>query len=336
MQQSAEPTLFIQIPSYNEEQSLPVALRELPRQLEGIGRIEWLVIDDGSTDRTAAVAAANGADHVIRIPRNRGLANAFRTGLLECLARGADIIVNTDADNQYCAADIPKLIGPILSGTADVVIGARPIDDIAHFSPLKKRLQKLGSWVVRTASGSQGMDAPSGFRAFSREAALRMHVFSRYTYTLETLIQAGHKGLSVESVPIRVNRDLRPSRLVRSMFSYVFRSAQTIIRIFILYRPLLFFLLLGAIPVALGAGLGLRWAYLYFTDYPVSGRTHVPSLVAAAVLVLSGMQVWVLAFLADILQAIRMLAEDTNYHVRKQALDASRRASSATTGGSPV
>jgi glycosyltransferase involved in cell wall biosynthesis len=257
--------------------------------------------------------------HVVRLTHNRGLANAFRTGLAECIKLGADIIVNTDADNQYCADDIPKLIEPILRGRADIVIGTRPIGQIAHFSPGKKILQKLGSWVVRAASGTTIEDAPSGFRAITREAAIRTHVFSRYTYTLETIIQAGRNGLQIECVPIRVNPDLRPSRLVKSTPRYVWRSLQTIVRIFALYRPFLFFAQVGAVPVILGLLLCARWAVLNSFAFQRPGH-NLPSLVAAAVLLLLGFQIWILGFVADLLAVNRRLLDELVENSRRREL----------------
>ena len=233
--------LVIQIPCYNEAATLGTTLRELPRTVPGVDRVEWLVIDDGSTDATVAVAREHGVDHIVRLPVNRGLARAFMAGLEAALRVGADIIVNTDADNQYCAADIPALVAPVVAGRADMVIGARPIGDIAHFSPAKKLLQRIGSRVVQLASNTRVPDAPSGFRAFSLAAATQLNVFSSYTYTLETIIQAGQKGLVVDSVPVRVNADLRPSRLVRSVPQYLWRSGLTIGHIFLIYRPFRFF-----------------------------------------------------------------------------------------------
>jgi len=227
--------LIIQIPCYNEADTLAIALAALPREVPGFDAVEWLIIDDGSTDDTVAVARANGVDHVIRHTRNQGLARGFMTGLDACLRLGADVIVNTDADNQYNADDIPALTKPILEHRADIVVGARPIETIKHFSPVKKMLQKLGSWVVRLASKTDIPDAPSGFRAMSRAAAQRLMVFNDYTYTLETIIQAGQKNMAITSVPIRINGDLRPSRLVKSIPSYIKRSIVTIIRIFIIY-----------------------------------------------------------------------------------------------------
>ena len=312
--------LIIQVPCYNEAGSLGIALSALPRSLPGIRKIEWLIIDDGSRDGTWDVALQHGVDHIVRIPKNRGLANAFQTGLRASLQAGADIIVNTDADNQYCADDIPKLLAPILSGEADIVIGARPITQVEHFSLVKKYLQRLGSWVVRVASGTAIADAPSGFRAMTREAALRLNVFSRYTYTLETIIQAGQNGMRMLSVPIRVNPDLRPSRLVKSTPRYVWRSMETIVRIFALYRPFRFFAYIGAIPVTLGLLLCVRWALLNIFEFPYSGRTHVPSLIVAAVLLVVGFQIWVLAFVADLLAANRRTMEELVFSVRRNEL----------------
>ena len=257
--------LIIQIPCHNEAGTLPVTLAALPRQVDGFEKVEWLIIDDGSTDQTAEVARRHGADHVVRHVRNRGLARAFMTGLEASVQLRADVIVNTDADNQYDARDIPALVGPILGGHADLVVGSRPIETIQHFSPIKKLLERLGSWVVRVASKTDIADAPSGFRALSRDAARQMMVFSKYTYTLETIIQAGQKAMAIKSVPVRVNGELRPSRLVRSIPSYVWRSMVTILRIFIVYRPFLFF---GTIGVALfRSGISYRTEIpLFFTD----------------------------------------------------------------------
>ena len=239
--------LIIQIPCLNEAKTLGIALAELPRSVPGIDKVEILIVDDGSTDDTVAVARAAGVDHIVRHPANFGLARAFMTGLDASLKLGADIIVNTDADNQYCAADIPALVAPILEGRAEYVIGTRPIARIEHFSPVKKFLQKLGSYVVRRISGTQVEDAPSGFRALSRDAAMRMNVFNRYTYTLETIIQAGYKNIPILCVPVRVNADLRPSRLVKSVPRYIQRSIFTMIRIFVVYRPFKFFFSIGTV-----------------------------------------------------------------------------------------
>ncbi len=240
--------LIIQIPCYNEEATLGLTLSQLPRQIPGVEEVEWLIINDGSRDRTVEVAQAAGVDHIVDFQQNQGLAKGFMAGIDACLKAGADIIVNTDADNQYCADDIPKLIQPILDGTAEIVVGARPIQEIKDFSPVKKFLQKLGSWVVRIASNTDIPDAPSGFRAISREAAIRLNVFNEYTYTLETIIQAGQRGMAITYVPIRTNGYLRPSRLVKSIPAYIQRSIITIIRIFMTYRPLQFFLILWTVP----------------------------------------------------------------------------------------
>jgi glycosyltransferase involved in cell wall biosynthesis len=308
--------LIIQIPCLNEEKTLPLTLSELPRKLPDVDAVEWLVIDDGSSDRTAEVARQLGADHVIRLPGRQGLAAAFSAGLDACLAAGADIIVNTDGDNQYRAGDIGRLIQPILDGRAQIVIGARPIEQIRYFSFLKRKLQRLGSWVVRTVSGVTVPDATSGFRAISREAALRINILTSYTYTLEMIIQAGQKGIPTISVPVRVNEPLRPSRLVKNVPNYVAKSAGTIIRIFITYRPLRFFLMTSVVPLALGLVLSARWVYLNIFEYPITGRTHVPSLVVAAVLLLTGVLILALGVLADLLAVNRMLLEDSRLRGR--------------------
>lgn len=309
--------LVIQIPCYNEEASLPVALADLPRSLPGIDVIKWLVIDDGSTDRTVEVAREHGVDHIVRLQGHQGLARGFMAGIEAALRAGADIIVNTDADNQYCAADIPKLIEPILARRADIVVGARPIRDIEHFSPAKKMLQRLGSWSVRMASGTDIEDAPSGFRAFSREAALRLNVFNAHTYTLETIIQAGRQGMTILSVPIRTNADLRPSRLVKSVWSYVRKSMLVIGRVFVLYQPLRFFLLLSAPPLAAGLLLSLRWVVLYYMG---TLRAHVPSLILAAILLIMGVQLVLLGVVADLLATNRRLLEEIRVRARRLEL----------------
>ncbi|MCX7868926.1 MAG: glycosyltransferase family 2 protein [Terrimicrobiaceae bacterium] len=308
--------VIIQIPCYNEEATLALALKELPRELPGVDTVEWLVVDDGSTDRTAEVARACGVDHVICRP-HEGLARTFMAGMEACLARGADVIVNTDADNQYQAADIPKILAPVLAGEADMVVGGRPIGETEHFSPLKKLLQRVGSAVVRMASSTRIADAPSGFRAISREAALRLNVFNDYTYTLETIIQCGQRNMRVVSVPVRTNPDLRPSRLLHGLFSYVQRSMLTILRIFLVYKPLRFFVLAGAVPFGAGLGLMLRWLWLFLF---VTGttRSHVPSLVLAAVLVISGLQLWAIGLLADIIAVNRRLLEDIQLRLRRR------------------
>jgi glycosyltransferase involved in cell wall biosynthesis len=307
--------LIIQIPCYNEEATLGATLADLPREVPGVDQVEWLIIDDGSRDRTVEVAKASGVDHIIRHPKNQGLAKAFMSGLRASLAADADMIVNTDADNQYCAADIPYLIEPILLKQADIVVGARPISKIPHFSPLKKTLQQLGSYVVRLASNTNIPDAPSGFRAFSREAALQINVFDNYTYTLETIIQAGQKGIAITSVPVRINEDLRPSRLVKSTPGYVWRSMTTILRIFMLYNPLRFFLITGSIPFSMGFLLGVRWLIFFFMG---AERTRIPSLILTAILILIGFQLWMFGLVADLMAANRKLMEDLQSHLRKQ------------------
>lgn len=302
--------LIIQIPCCNEAEALPVTLAALPRQVDGFERVEWLVVDDGSTDQTAQKARQHGADHVVRHARNRGLAQAFMTGLEASLRLRADVIVNTDADNQYDARDIPALVAPILEGRADLVVGSRPIETIQHFSPIKKLLERLGSWVVRMASKTDIADAPSGFRALSRDAARQMMVFNNYTYTLETIIQAGQKAMAITSVPVRVNRELRPSRLVRSIPSYVWRSMVTILRIFIVYRPFLFFCTIGVALFAAGFLIGLRYLHFYLTG---SGAGHIQSVILAAILLGMGFQTLLIAFVADLLAANRKLAEEIRY-----------------------
>ncbi|MDQ8186382.1 glycosyltransferase family 2 protein [Pelagicoccus sp. SDUM812002] len=304
--------VIIQIPCYNEAETLKATLEDLPRKLEGVDVVEWLVIDDGSTDDTSAVARGCGVDHVVSIPRNRGLASAFSTGLAACLECGADVIVNTDADNQYSAADIPKLVAPILQGRAEMVIGERDIAGIEHFSFLKKCLQKLGSSVVRSLSHTDVGDAPSGFRAISRSAASRLNVFSEYTYTLETIIQAGQNGISIVSVPIRINGKTRPSRLVKSIPSYVKRSVLTMFRIFLIYRPMRVFLLMASICGFFGLLLGLRFLFFFLTG---DGAGHVQSLILTALLLGSSLGFFVLALLADLIAVNRRLLEKTNWRL---------------------
>ncbi|MGK7902393.1 MAG: glycosyltransferase family 2 protein [Hormoscilla sp.] len=310
--------LIIQIPCYNEEATLAVTLGELPRQLPGIDKIEWLIINDGSTDGTVEVAKEWGVDHIVNLARNQGLAKAFMAGIEASLKAGADIIVNTDADNQYCASDIPNLIAPILRGQADIVVGTRPIDEIKDFSPLKKLLQKLGSWVVRVASNTDIPDAPSGFRAIGREAAMELNVFNRYTYTLEMIIQVGQKGMAITSVPVRTNGYLRPSRLVKSIPSYVQRSILTILRIFMLYKPLRFFTFLGTIPFTAGVLLGIRWLLFFFAGYE---KPRVPTLILAAILILIGFQLWMFGLVADLIATNRRILEDIQRRTRRSELD---------------
>ncbi len=299
--------LIIQIPCYNESQTLSVALKALPKVIEGVDVVEWLVIDDGSTDSTVEVARANGVDHIVSLPQNEGLARAFMAGVDACLKRGADIIVNTDADNQYRADFIPALIEPILSARAEIVIGCRPVMNIQHFSLIKKILQKAGSWAVRQVSDTDIPDAPSGFRAFSREAAMRFFVTDSYTYTLETIIQAGKSQRTIAWIPVQVNDDLRPSRLVRSIPSYILRSIGTISRVFLIYRsfPLLFGL--GALMILPGIALGLRFVYFYMTD---SGQGHVQSLILSGLLVSMGFLTCVTGIIAHLIGVNRKILED--------------------------
>jgi glycosyltransferase involved in cell wall biosynthesis len=306
--------LIIQIPCYNEADTLPITLKELPRKLEGFDKVDWLIIDDGSTDNTVEVAKANGVDHVVSFTKNQGLARAFMAGLDACLKLGADVIVNNDADNQYSAQDIPALVKPILDREAELVIGARPISEIKHFPFIKKQLQKLGSLVVRLTSRTNVPDAPSGFRAMSREAALRLNVFNDYTYTLETLIQAGQKNMAVTSVPVRVNEDLRPSRLVKSIPLYIKNSVITIARIFVVYKPFRFFMTIGLLLFGAGFVIGLRFLYYYLLD---GGQGHIQSLILASILLGIGFQTALVAFLADLLAVNRRLLEDVQYRLRK-------------------
>jgi len=298
--------VVIQVPSFDEAEQLPATLAALPRSLPGVDAVEWLVIDDGSSDGTASVARNAGADHVLRLPAHRGLAAAFVAGLEKSIRNGADIIVNTDADNQYCASDIPALIAPLLSGDADLVIGARPIEAIAHFSPAKKWLQRAGSRVVRALSGVDVPDTTSGFRAYSRSAAFTVDVFSSFTYTLETIIQAGQAGLRVVSVPIGVNADTRPSRLARSSAQYVWRSAITILRAFVIYRPFRFFVVQALIAVSAAMLIGLRFMYYYATS---EGAGHVQSLILAAILFITGVGLAGLGLVADLLSVNRRLLQ---------------------------
>jgi glycosyltransferase involved in cell wall biosynthesis len=311
--------LIVQIPCLNEEETLPRTLAELPREVEGFDTVEWLVIDDGSTDRTAEVARECGVDHVVRFTSNKGLAVAFQAGMDAALKLGADVIVNTDADNQYRASDIPRLLGPILAHQADLVVGVRPVRDMEDFSRLKKFLQRWGSWVVRQASGTDVPDTTSGFRAYNREAALRLHVVSRFTYTLETLIQAGKSDLAVAHVPIRTNRKTRESRLITSLAQYVTRSMGTILRIYAMYEPLRVFLWFAAVFGAVGVALFARFAWFYLTTPGPTG--HVQSLVVGAAFLVLSLQLAVLGILADLLRSNRLIAEDTLERVRKVELE---------------
>lgn len=306
--------LIIQIPCYNEEETLPVTLADLPRHINGINEIEYLIINDGSDDRTVDVARELGVHHVISFPKNKGLAKGFMAGIDACLRLGADIIVNTDADNQYSGADIQNLVAPIVKGKAELVIGDRQTNGIHHFSWFKKRLQNWGSWVVRQLSDTSVPDATSGFRALSREAAMQINVVSDFTYTLETIIQAGKKNLAVSHVPIRTNGKLRESRLFRGNFSYIKRSISTIARIYTMYEPLKMFSYIGATLFCLGVLIGLRFIYFYITT---GGAGHIQSLILTAVLLILGFQVFVLGLVADIIGSNRRLIENALYRLKK-------------------
>lgn len=309
--------LIIQIPCYNEAEALPTTLNKLPRSVPGFDAVEWLVINDGSTDDTEKTALECGVDHVVSFTGNQGLAGAFLAGLDAAVRLGADVIVNTDADNQYEADDIPLLTAPILAGEAEIVIGARPIDEIASFSTGKRFLQKLGSAVVRFVSKTDIPDAPSGFRAMSREAALRFNVFNNYTYTLETIIQAGQKSIAITSVPVRVNREMRPSRLVKSIPSYLVNSIVTIVRIFVVYKSFRFFMTVGCALFGIGLIGGIRFLTFYFSG---DGSGHVQSLIFSSILLGIGFQTILTAFLADLLAVNRRLMEDIQYRVKKLEL----------------
>lgn len=306
--------LIIQIPCYNEAETLEVALNDLPKQIDGVDEIEYLIINDGSKDNTVQVAKDWGVHHIVNFRCNKGLAKGFMAGLDACLEAGADIIVNTDADNQYCGDDIAKLIAPILKEEADIVIGARPIDSTEHFSFLKKKLQHLGSWVVRKASKTDIPDAPSGFRAFSRDAAMRMNVVNDYTYTLETIVQAGRNRMAITSVPIRTNPELRESRLFHSMWGYVKKSVLTILRAFMWYKPLYCFSIVAAIPSLIGLGVTIRFLVFYFAG---RGSGHIQSLILACTLLIIGFITFVIGLLADVIAANRKILEDTQYQIRK-------------------
>ncbi|MEE4194721.1 MAG: glycosyltransferase family 2 protein [Anaerolineae bacterium] len=310
--------VIIQMPCLNEEDSLPVSVGALPRVLEGVDEVEWLIINDGSRDGTVEAAKALGVDYIISHIRNLGLAQAFLSGMNAAVAFGADIIVNTDADNQYNAEDIQKLIDPILAGEAEYVIGTRPVDEVEHWSPVKKSLQHFGSWVVRQASHTDVEDAPSGFRAITRFAAMRLHVFNEYTYTLETVIQAGRMKIPTLSIPIRTNGYLRESRLMKSMRSYVQRSLMTIIRSYMTYEPLKFFLIPGAAFFLTAAALGVRYLVFYFAG---EGAGHIQSLLLAIMLAVIGAATFIIGFLADLIRVNRQLLEHLDFRTQQLQLD---------------
>ncbi|MCR5521896.1 MAG: glycosyltransferase family 2 protein [Lachnospiraceae bacterium] len=306
--------LIIQIPCYNEEENLKSALDALPKSVPGVDSVEYLIINDGSRDNTVSVARDWGVDYIVNFRRNRGLAFGFMAGIDAALRAGADIIVNTDADNQYCAEDIEKIVAPIVEGKADYVIGERPIDETEHFSKMKKRLQHIGSWTVRIASGTDVPDAPSGFRAISREAALHMNVINNYTYTLETIIQAGHNRTAIANVKVRTNPETRPSRLFKSIPAYIKRSSATIIRAFMMYKPLKFFFIMGSVFLAGAFALGIRYiVYMCLGE----GAGHIQSLILTAILALMGFMAVLIGLLGDVIAANRKIIEDIQYHVRR-------------------
>jgi glycosyltransferase involved in cell wall biosynthesis len=307
--------LIIQISCYNEEETIAETLQALPKKLEGMDKIEILIVNDGSTDQTLAVAKKHGVDHILSFKRNQGLAKSFMAGINECLKHGADIIVNTDGDNQYCADDIPKLVKPILEGKADMVVGARPISRIKHFSFTKKIMQKIGSWLVRRVSHTEVQDAPSGFRAIARNAALKLNVFNTFTYTHETIIQGGLKNMVILNVPIRVNGVKRPSRLFKSLPLYIIRSFIAILRMLVVYRPFRFFFTIGAIFLFAGLIFGAR--YLYFLIIG-QGAGHIQSVILSGVLIGISFQMMLVAFIADLLGVNRKLLEEIQYRLRKQ------------------
>ncbi len=310
--------LVIQIPCYNEANTIASVLNDLPIQIEGINEIDILIIDDGSTDNTVEIAQRWGKIHFVRHPKNLGLAKGFEHGLEASLKLGADIIVNTDGDNQYPGQYIPDLIRPILLNQADIVVGDRRTDTIPHFSPLKKILQRWGSWVVRQAAGINKIDATSGFRAFSREAALRLIILTNYTYTLETLIQAGKKGLIISTVPITANPPLRESRLIKSTWSYVKRSAATILKLYVLYEPFKTFMLVSSPFLIVGATLVMRFGILYLLGESGIGR-HLQSIIVGTASLIIGFVLVVLGVLGDLISVNRVLIEETLYHQKKEA-----------------
>lgn len=309
--------LVIQIPCLNEEESLPITLSALPKHIDGIDEIKVLIVNDGSTDRTIEVAKKHGISDFVNFTHNKGLAKAFSAGLNKALEMGADIIVNTDADNQYNASDIEKLVRPIIDGNADIVIGSRPVNKISHFSIIKKLLQNFGSFVMRCVSSTSVKDAPSGFRAFSRNAAIQMNIFDNYTYTLETIIQAKAKGLVIENVEIDVNPELRSSRLFSNIFVYIRRSIFTMLRMFIVYRPFRFFITVGILFLLAGLIPGVRFVWYFLTG---DGQGHIQSLILAAILLLTGVQVSLIAVLSELIAINRKLLEDIQSRVKSADL----------------
>jgi glycosyltransferase involved in cell wall biosynthesis len=312
--------LIIQIPCLNEAATLPATLADLPRSMPGIDVVEVLIVDDGSRDGTAEVARRCGVEHIVRFRRNKGLAAAFMAGIDASLKAGADFIINTDADNQYAAHEIPKLLEPLLNGAADIVIGDRNVGELRHMSWRKRQLQRLGSWVVRQVSNTTVPDTTSGFRAYTREAALRMTVVSEFSYTLESIIQAGKKRMAIAHVSVATNPRTRESRLFDSVFSYIKRSAATIVRIYAMYEPLKVFTYLGLSVLGVGVAISVRFLFYYFTEVGFGPERHLQSLIASAVLMIVGFQVIVIALLADMISGNRKLLEDVLYRVRKLEL----------------
>src|SRR5215213_3938730 len=310
--------LIIQIPCLNEEETLPVTLRDLPREVAGFETVEWLIIDDGSTDRTIEVARANGVDHIVRLTNNKGLASGFQAGLDAALKLGADVIVNTDADNQYYGPDVAKLVQPIVAGNADMVVGDREVRNIEHFSPAKKALQQLGSWVVRQASQTNVPDTTSGFRAYNREAALAMQVVSKFTYTLETIIQAGKMTVAIDHVPVRTNEKLRESRLFPSMWTYIRRNGISIFRIYALYEPLKVFMTAALIVGFVAVAVWARFLYFWIDG---DGAGHVQSLILGAVLFNAAMVLAALGVLGDLISGQRITLQRIFERVRRVELE---------------
>jgi glycosyltransferase involved in cell wall biosynthesis len=315
---SRKMKLIIQIPCYNEEETLPITFLQLPKKIEGINEIEYLIINDGSKDRTVEIAKELGIHHIVDLMNNRGLAKGFMAGIQACLSLGADIIVNTDGDNQYSGYDIEKLVKPILEKRAEIVIGDRETDTINHFSPLKRKLQKIGSGVVRRASNTNVMDTTSGFRAYSRDAAMKLNVISEYTYTLETIIAAGHKKLAIQNVAIGTNEKLRDSRLFKSMWGYIKKSAITITRTYTMMKPLKVFLSIGFIFAILGAGIGARFVYFFLEG---TGNGHIQSLILSSMCIVVGVQSIFFAFLADAVAANRKINDELLYRMKKIEYD---------------
>ena len=310
--------LIVQIPCLNEEKTLPETVKDIPRKIEGIDSVEILIIDDGSTDRTVAVARDLGVDHIVQNTVNKGLAMSFMNGLEACLRLGADIVVNTDGDNQYCGADIPKLVAPILCNQADIVVGDRQTDTIEHFSFLKKKFQKLGSWIVRRLSGTRVPDTVSGFRAFSREAAMQINVISSYSYTVETIIQAGNKRLAITSVSVRTNPKTRESRLVKSIPRFMMLQMSTMVRMYAMFRPLRTFFIIGAVLICAALVPSLRFLYFYLMG---KGGGHIQSLILATILFITGFQVLIVGLLGDVISSNRKLIEEVLVRVRRMEND---------------